>query len=471
MLATSFLFDHENRSIINGVVMIILGLYLAFNTHDKFDIFSPAFFFGISFVIFYGFGAIFPFIFTTDSFFYNSISRVLDYYADAGLLTISCIYFFIVGYNHSWKFIYSYKSNLLQWNINIFQSKVIFILSFILGALAFIIMLVNGTLFQSSTPIQSSLFYSAIGFIQSFSIVSLVISYYLYRVTSFSFYWMIASLVSFSTVLMFGLVSGSKTRLLIPLILVVFVLNYVKGLITKKQSIAGILILIAFLSVLMPFNSFYRDIQINEGDSTSFTNSLTMVANTFDRMVEGDKTETIDLAVSYLTSRLSNISVVATIFKYQDDDSNHIHYGSSYARVLYGLIPRFIYLEKPALTIGRIIAVEFDYGPAEQVVLGEEMSNTSIGVTFIGEMLYNFSYLAFVVAFLFGIMYRLIYLNFIRSLNISPIASVVLYSLIWYTMIFTVGESNFASSLAGIVKILLLIFMVFIMLRVKKVKA
>lgn len=458
--------DIAARSIMNGIAIIIVGIYIAFYSDKKFDLFSPGFFIGISFVVFYGLGSILPFLLVGDGYHSRQLKPLLPYYPQATLIVFFSSIFFLIGYKLNIKQFRG--SNLFSWNIYGKRLKIVWLIFISFGIISFIILIRYGAFSQSTTQLQSPLFYSIVGFAQPGLIFSLALSYIAMKTFKNAF-WKMAFLINFFIFLFFGLPSGSKTLFLLPVIIVAFAYNYSKKYFTKQQAMTSIFVLMLFLAILMPFNAYFRNSQIAT-NNTSFNSSFTTMINTIEIMNQKGFDEVFNLSIDYMTARLSNISVTAKILQYQETPSSILHMGDSYIRTIYMFFPRFLYPDKPSMTIGRIIAVELGYAQATGLLLGEKASIVSVGITMIGELVYNFSYLAPFGMFLFGILFRWIYKVFLHSYFISPISAIPIYSIIWYMVIFRGGESNFAAVFSGMIKYVLFIFLIFILFKFKRRK-
>jgi hypothetical protein len=468
-----FLGDDEVTRVSGSAgALIFCGLMFAFFADEKFDMFSPAFFWGMNFAVFYGLAAILPFAMTPEQGGYHYIFTLArPYYPKAAIVSMFCILFFFAGYfvkfgshkvdNTSWFFgrIAPEKNLRVFWGILM-----------VMGVSSFLILIAGGGFNQSTTEAQSPMFYSASGFIQSalFVAVPFAVANALKR--GAQLFWKLAAILSVGTTLIFGLPSGSKTLALLALIFVSFAWNYVRHRYTRWQALASVLSVMVLLLILMPFNSVYRDIVLDNPDQVKqgLVSNFTFMKDAAEELSERDPKALVDLAVGYTSQRLSNIAIVAVILRRQESGMD-LALGDTYLRVIYGLVPRFIWKDKPPLTFGRETALKLGLGKSEGQVLGVEMSNTSVGLTFIGEPIYNFSiYLAPPFMLLLGMFYRWLYEAMkAHQLNSGALA-VGLACFIWYSLIFTAHETELAPLFAGTIKFGLFLWLLLRLLKFKK---
>lgn len=456
-LALYFFGDDEITRIAgSAVAVIVCGLMFAFFVDDKFDMFSPAFFWGMNFAVFYGVAAILPFVVEPELGGYRYVFTLgRPYYPLATLVTLFCMLFFFAGYRSKWAAHWGKRSTWLvgrtapENNARLFWAILMG-----MGVAAFLMLIAAGVYNQTTTEMESPLFYSAAGFLQSgiFVAVAFAVAKALQpRARSF---WKMAASISVGVTLLFGVPSGSKTLALIGLIFLAFAWNYSRRRFSRGQALVAVVLVMGLLAFLMPFNSIYRDVLLAESGRTQqgLSANLAMMQDAAVELSERDPEMLVDLAVGYTSQRLSNLSIVAIVLGHQRQHDT-LALGGTYFRLIYAMIPRFIWPEKPSLTFGREVAVKLGLGQSEGIELGVEVSNTSVGITFVGEAIYNFSvYMAPMFMLLMGMFYRWIYeAGKAQQSNSSPLA-VGVACFVWYSLVFTAHESNLAALFAGTIK-------------------
>lgn len=457
------------RSMAWGLALLIGGVAIAFKGDRRFDMFSPVFFFGISFAVFYGLSAIAPFLMTSRGGYDSMIVQVLPYYPLAAMASFLCLLGFYAGYSNAFAISLGRRSWLLRWDGSPFGRRILWAVLLVMGVCAFVLLVANNAYLQVTTELESPLFYSAVGFIQSglYFAVSFAVAMALAEGKKF---WIWAAWASVLVTLMFGIPSGSKTLSLLAFMLLALALNYARRQFSRKEAALAILAVLAIVMILMPFNAVYRSVLLTAGTTNqSLLGSIESLEEAVDELLDKDMDETMDLAVDYTTSRLSNVSVVANIIRYQDQGGD-LHYGESYLRALYGLIPRPIWPEKPGLTIGQEIAVELGYSAPELTRLGQTVSTTSVGITMVGEQIYNFSWvLAPFGMALLGMFYRWAYEVFKRGYQKGlPQLAIGVYACWWYSLVFSANESNFAAVFMGAVKFTIFLLILFVLLKFRR---
>jgi len=111
----------------------------------------------------------------------------------------------------------------------------------------------------------------------------------------------------------------------------------------------------------------------------------------------------IDVKTSDVTlSRISLLEPLAACIRLVNDRIVELRLGNDYADALLGLIPRFLWADKPNLHYGN------DFGYLSGIIFAGD-SLTSISVSFFGEGFLNFSWFGAGVFFLIGIAFNVIY--------------------------------------------------------------
>ena len=462
--------DPKTVAMLWGGALVVGGLSMAFLGDRRFDMFSPVFFFGMSFAIHYGIAAILPYLLGTEGLYSAIITRVLPYYPQAAVVTFGCLVGFFAGYRSRWVARAGRRSRLLLWRLPEAGTRLLWSIMFGLGVLAFALLIVNDAYLQTTTELRSPLFYSTVGFIQ-YGLWTATAMAVMAVLTSGGRFWRVAAMISVAMALLFGLPSGSKTLALLPVILAGMAWNYARGPLSRGKAAAAVTGAFLALGVLFPLNHFYRAALLTSG---SVDQTLLGAAGTFLAVLrelrDEDWAEVQDVALDYGQTRLSHISVVANILRYQDE-GGELRYGATYARLLYALVPRIVWPDKPPLTIGKEFAVELGYTQPELYRLGREVSVTSVGITMLGEQVYNFSaLLAPIGMVLLGALYRWLYEVFRSGFVAAPVTAVGVYAVWWYGLVFFGAGSNFAANAAGGLKFYVFIVTLLIALKAVRIR-
>ena len=125
--------------------------------------------------------------------------------------------------------------------------------------------------------------------------------------------------------------------------------------------------------------------------------------------------------------------------------------GQSYFSVIYGFIPRFLWSDKPAISLGIFIKNE---------VFGLRGSLGGIPPTMPGEAFINFGWWGLIVPFIYGFVLRkfeyLVLNKFAKSIGLY------LYSLLIFPLAWSLMQSSFAITINGIVSSALLLYLFWI---------
>lgn len=457
--------EAKDASIAWGIALVVGGIGVAFFSSRQFDMFSPIFAFGVSFALQYGAAIVLPFAMEIEGPYGARVRSLLGYYPEAGLASYLALVGFYFGYSNQW--IERHPSSVMSWQAGAMGLKMLWKFLMIAGSSAFVILLVSGVFFQITTDVQTPLFYSAVGFLQSAMFVAVPMAVGMALKTN-SLYWRNAGLFSVVVLLFFGIPSGSKTLIMLSLIFLALAWNYSRRRFTRLQAAVAMALTVVLLLAISPYNAMYRD-EISRIDDKERTmlDALDRARASLSEYFRTDPGVLLEIAFDYAGTRMSNVSVVAAVLQYQDQ-GGPLHLGETYFRVIYGLIPRFLWPNKPALAIGGEVAVSLGYGEAEVHRLGADSSLTSVGITFVGEQVYNFGWImtAF-VSMLFGAAFKWMYVAFRNGHEVSPVA-LGLYGYLWYATVFSIHESNFAGILAGAAKTVVVLILIFILLKFRK---
>lgn len=462
--------DEVTRLAGSAAGLIVCGLMFAFYGDDDFDLFSPAFFWGINFVIFYGIAALLPFFLPPEeASFISLFGRAKVYYPQATLTSFLCLLGLMAGYRSKLGVQLSSKVNWFARTGTARAGKIYWFVLMLMGVFSYILLISSGAYFQASEEIVATpLLYSAAGFLHVGMLVAAPYALVRALQSDSNIFWKSAAISSVAIIFLVGLPSGSKTMALMGLIILAFAWNFARVRFNRKIAAIGIISLLLLLMALTPFNAVYRGISLVGGKDAGFSGSFAMMVDSIGDMQNTDIDELVDISINYTAQRLSNISIVSIILERQNAELE-LSLGGTYALFIYTFIPRFLWEEKPGLTIGREVAVELKLGAVQGTLLGKAVSNTSVGITFVGEAVYNFSaYIAPLFMYFMGLFYRWLYEVFkYRGKGDRALLAGTAY-MVWYGLVFTAHESNFAAAIAGAIKFVLFLLLLQSLLKFKK---
>lgn len=456
------------RSVVWGVGIFLAGLNLAFLRDGRFDMFEPRFHAGMIFSVFYGLGAIFPFVGNQDGSFSEDVDRAIGFYPQAAMVSFFCVLGFAFGYSAPLAIQWGRRSGVFQWSASRPSAALLWIVLSITGLASYAVLVANSAYLQISTVAQSPLFLSATGFFLNGVTAAIAIAVTLALRTR-SGLWRAAATLTIVLRVGLGILTGSKTQAFVGFIIAGLAWNYAAWQFTRKQAAIVLVLTVALLLLMMPFNLRYRDALSEAGlETQSLGVALTQAKTALSLVGETDAESLWSSLVDYASARLSNMVIVANILRYQHE-GGELHYGSSYARMLLVFVPRFLWPDKPPATISGAFNVEvFDAQP-DRTVLGEETTITAVGITLVGEQVYNFSaYFAPFGIILVGMFFRWLYEAFKSGLHSSPTIAIALYSIWWMILIFQSYESNWASSFNGALTYSAFMVVLFVILRIQK---
>lgn len=454
-------------SIAWGVALVFGGLLVAFFGERRFDLFSPLSFVALSFAFFYGVSGILAF--TTVPGFYPPVAvRAYPWFAEAGAVCYTGLLGFVLGYGVRGVARAGAVSTLLSWRPSAHQLKLLWIIFFGAAAAVLFLRLSHDAFLQTSVvmlPPQMQAVVSIL-IVGSFIATPLAVSAAL---NGRGVFWWVAAAISLAGTLYFGFGSASKGGILVPLVLAGLAWNYSRHHFSRGWTALFLALGVVVSGFLFPLNMLQRQIllfdqQFGSGTASSYE-AFGAAAKEFFALEPDDA---MDLSARSMASRLSNLQVVANILRYQELGGER-HWGASYALIFPAFVPRFLWPSKPSITISQSFGVEVGYGEPEFYDEGKLKTYTSVGITRMGEIIYNFPLvLAPIGMFLFGLLFRWLYEVFRNGARVSPELAVGVYALWWFTLFAQGGESNFASVFSGAVKATLLLVVLFWLLGCQK---
>lgn len=236
--------------------------------------------------------------------------------------------------------------------------------------------------------------------------------------------------------IIFGFISGMKSHVIIPLLIVAIIYYY-----TKRNTPKGILIgIILILIVSYPFSDTYRDF-INKGavDTTSIKAIIEAIPDVmYDAYSEATIGSIFNFGYQKSSSRLSMLESFSLIVK-DLSQSGRFWYGKYYVYFpLLVLVPRIIWPNKPVIDIGLWFTQTY-WNP---------IAISSTAITYPGDLYLNFGLVGVLLGmFVTGIIYRLVYEWF--KLNIGPLA---LFIYVFIFLALTNYEGDFLGIYTGLIK-------------------
>jgi hypothetical protein len=455
--------DPQARSGVWGMATIALGSLIAFAGTRRFDLFSPLFFLGMSFAVLYGLAGILAFWAREESIFSSQLLDVLDYIPAATISAYISLVSLFFGYTVLWPLARLRGSQLLTARATDGQLYSLWLLCFSGGVAGFIVAIASDAYYHASTEYQSPLFYSGLGYLREamFIAVPLAVAQAL---ISKSRRWRIAGFLSAILFLAFAVPSGSKTLAILAVIFPLMAANYAWRRITRRQGMGLLLAGILVVLLYFPMNQLQRDFSL-ASEATVGSATVTDVGVVLDHIGQLTPGEFIDYAQDYLTLRLSSVGVVANILKRQAQGAD-LAWGETYARILYAFIPRLLWSEKPAVSISNQLTVTLGYGDTDMLWLGEAASTSAVGITLVGEFLYNYAvWIAPLFFSTLALFFRWLYETFRLAYRTTPALAIGLYASWWNDVIVDGAQTNLAAVVAGTIKMTILVLAALWLLR------
>lgn len=447
-------------SIAWGAALVLGGLAVALFGERRFDLYSPLSFVALSFAFLYGASGILAFT-LPESFFLPEMERAFPWFGEAGAISFACLLGFFFGYGLRGPAGAGARSTLLCWRPSARALKLLWAAALASTLAVWSVQLSYNAFLQVSEamlPRQLQAIVSIL-FIGPFVMNGLAVAAALDRRGPF---WWWASAIGLGMTLFIGVASGSKGAALMPLIVAGLAWNLCRRRFGRKGA-ALILALAALLAgVLFPLNAVYRDTLLAKGVREQAVGASYAVLSEAVRQLAREEPEAVaELAGQYLASRLSNLQVVANILRYQELGGAR-HWGESYALFFPALVPRFLWPGKPNITISQAFGVELGYGEPQFFEEGKLKALSSVGITPVGELVYNFPpLLAPLGMTLLGMLFRWLYEVYRSGARVSPELATAVYAVWWYNLLFAGSESSLAPVLSGTVKATLLFIVAF----------
>lgn len=206
-----------------------------------------------------------------------------------------------------------------------------------------------------------------------------VVGYFAFRSDNKKYLYILYGIVLLEV--LFNLPSGSKQRVIEPIISYLLIRSFYKEVPQKFI----IILFISYIFIITPFVTLYRSSGLGfESFYSYYLSDSTELSS--------DKKETVS---NQVISRINYIIVVVRIMNKHQYENYSFLYGETYTRGLKMLIPRIIWPEKPVDNSGNDFGHEYGF-------LNENDYQTFVGKYWIGESFMNFSYFGVLIAFMVG---------------------------------------------------------------------
>jgi len=440
-----------------GFASFVVGISFAFGARE-FDIFEPRFFVGFSFSIFYGIGSVGPILAAQKGLGVPAFYLVEPFVPMAAMLAYLCFGGIILGYELAFKKPQSRLRFLFSWKER--NTSALLLTFVVVGLCAVALKFVSGILYQSNTELATPIVYRTIGLLQSFGLAAIVLLTIKSSMAN-GLTWRPLAIGFFLIFLLVSVVSGSKASIFLTVSYAAIGWNYCRGLISRAGARRTVIVSITLLLSFVPVNNFYRA-KTADFSEISISGSLDAFGSAFSAIATEEEGVIYSQILGYAAGRFSNTIVVAHILQAQDNGLE-LAMGSTYGLILWAPIPRFIWPDKPHISIGN-----FFY---RNIMGGSSDGTTSVGITLIGEMVYNFGiYVAPFFAILIGILFAKIYISFRRAIYTSPLIAPAIYAICWRGLIVGTLESNFAGAINGLFVDFILVAAIFLLLGIKPIR-
>jgi hypothetical protein len=451
--------------------IVLLGVQLAFRSGHSFDIFSPGFFVGITFAVAYGVAACLPLLRDSADSQSGAAFSALDRYPEASAVALFTLLGFVAGYNQLWRWLHARGASFLRFRAIASSEWRAALVMTAIGYAALLAAVGQNLFFHGAVEDRDPLIIGVVGFGFQFVYVALALAV-AKAIEIGSREWQLLAVLSFVAVVGSGIASGSKGAALIGIVVVVLAWNYCRRRIMPVRAVVMTLLLCVVLAVLFPANMLYRAAmqETLQSDLPAHTAAARASQEAIYAFTEIGAPAFMKLGYDYLFSRLSNVDVVANVLKRQEEGME-LAWGETYARIVPAFVPRFIWPDKPSISLSNELAVVLGYSGAEIQELGEAASLTAVGITMVGELVYNFPLaIAPIAAVILGLLFRWMYETFLVGLGYLRSAAVAVYSSWWYGVVFASFESNFAGYFSGTVKVTIATLLLFWLLRIRAAK-
>ena len=258
------------------------------------------------------------------------------------------------------------------------------------------------------------------------------------------------TLISLILNIIYTIPTGSKAEILLPFFLLLIIYSIRKKTPTKFILLSA-LVAIFFIS---PFSTIYRYISYG-----SINTKLIEAANIY---LYSFSKHYINFLLTFFNGflmRINQMGVVTAIVK-NTPRIWKFKMGSTYMQFFISLIPRILWHSKPIIGVNGNVFGR-DYG-----ILKVNDYQTSVGITWIGEMFINFGWFGIIIAFLWGVLYKIIYIYFFKDGKPNMLGTLI-YS---FTLYFLIRDNVFVFMFSGLLKFYVFLFFIFLIFKKRILK-
>ena len=451
-LQSQAFFDETSTFIVWGTLIVIGGGVAAFYIDRPFDLFSSGFVANLIFMIYYGVSMLSN-VQTTTGFYTQEFNDFRPYFAQAGMVSFWCWFLFNIGYMSHFADLVGRRLPLFSFRAPPFGMNALWLALFGLGCMANAVIIVGGADMSDDNGAPGALFNSFFGLLQaagqsSLALAGVEASRARFRLSS----WNLRLAAALMVQIPFGIATGTKTFLILPLIYLLMSINYGRALVPRRVAMVMVLMMPVVGYVVFPLNAIYRELTTQDGVRVqqNFVMAFSTFGDAINKFTSGQTAD--DITTDYMRARTSSIAVTAAILRYVDEGAK-LTLGESYGRIFIAFIPRPFWLDKPDIMLGNEITIRVFHRDPDDA--------TSTGATIVGEAIYNFGpWLAPFVVLIMGGFYRALYQSFKTGFRFDPAVATAIHVQFWYAFYMSNMESNFAGALSGAFKGLIVIVLI-----------
>ncbi len=237
--------------------------------------------------------------------------------------------------------------------------------------------------------------------------------------------------------------TGSKTEILLPFFLLLIIYSI------RKRTPIKIILFAVLISIffVFPFSTIYRSLHYG-----SIAVNIVKASSKYLYLLSNFNMKTIQLLFfNAIALRINQMGVVTAIVKNTPRIWN-FKMGSTYMQFFISLIPRILWHSKP------IIGVNGNMFGRNYGILRVNDHQTTVGITWIGEMFINFGWFGIIIAFLWGLLYKIIYIYFFKD-GMPNMLGTLIYS---FTLYFLIIDNTFVFMFSGLLKFYIFLFFIFL---------
>jgi len=238
--------------------------------------------------------------------------------------------------------------------------------------------------------------------------------------------------------------SGSKEKVLLP----IFILLVIYSIQERTPIKALFLSSTIFLLFIFPLVNIYKNYYTSRSVYDRFVEAIDIYGNS---LLLFDIAVYKDILFSIFGERLNYAHIIGIIVENTPNIWN-FQIGSTYVLFFTSLIPRVIWTGKPI-----IAGMGNEFGRSYGLIASNDYI-TSVGMSWIGELFINFGWFGIFFTFLYGLLYRVIFVYFFRNGRPNILGS-VFYA---FALFLVVRQGMFAAQFSGLLKYYLVLLIVLI---------